>query len=163
MSDNLRPDEAARALDEVRQRQANVIEATMIPAWFYGAVGASNVALAVGLDVGGTVAVATGAVLFGLGIAGSVGWVTIGAQRAQLRNDLLGPLGILAIVALPALVVGVSVPVGFAAEAAGWRYPATAGTLVGLVLMLVGGPVLNRLLRRIMLANRTGSRLGAPR
>jgi hypothetical protein len=162
MSYNLRPDEAAQALGEVRQRQASVIEATMIPTWFYGAVGASNVALAAGLDVGGTVAVTTGAVLFGLGIAGSVGWVTVGAQRAQVGNKLLGPLGILAILALPALVVGVSLPVGFAAEAAGWDYPATAGTLVGLVLMVVCGPVLNRLLRRIMLANRTGSRLGAP-
>jgi hypothetical protein len=163
MGNNLRPDEAARALDEGRQQQANVIEATMIPTWFYGAVGASNVALAVGLDVGGAVAVTVGAVLFGLGIAGSVGWVTNGARRAQVRNDLLGPLGVLAIVALPALVVGVSVPVSFAAEAAGWDYPATAGTLVGLVLMVVCGPVLNRLLRRIMLANRTGSRPGAPR
>jgi hypothetical protein len=162
MSDNLRPDEAAQALGAVRQRQADVIEATMVPAWFYGVVGASNVALAVGLDVGGTVAVATGAVLFALGLAGSVGRVTIGAQRAQVRNELLGPLGILAIVALPALVVAVSVPVAFAAEAAGWGYPATAGTLVGLVLMMVGGPVLNRLLSRIMLANRTGSRLGTP-
>jgi hypothetical protein len=162
MGENVRPDEAARALDEVRQRQTGVIDATMIPSWFYGVVGASNVALAVGLDIGRPVAVATGAVLFGLGIVGSVGWVAVGARRVQLRNELLGPLGILAILALPALVVGVSVPVAFAAEAAGWDYPATAGTLIGLVLMVICGPVLNRMLRRIMLANRTGSRLGAP-
>jgi len=163
MGENVHPDEAARALDEVQRRQAGVIDATMVPTWFYAAVGASNVALAVGLDVGRPAAVVTGAVLFGLGIAGSVGWVAVGAQRAQVRNELLGPLGVLTIVALPLLVVGVSLPVGFAAQAAGSSYPATMGTLVGLVLMAVGGPVLNRLLRRIMLAHRTGSRLGAPR
>jgi hypothetical protein len=163
MSNNLRPDEAAQALDEVRQRQARVIEATMIPTWFYGAVGASNVALALGIDIDRPVSVVIGAVLFGLGIAGSVGWVAVStARRAQPHNSLLGPLGILAIVALPALVVGVSVPVAFAAEAAGWEYAATAGTLVGFVLMVICGPVLNRLLRRMMLANRTGGRLGAP-
>jgi hypothetical protein len=163
MSNDVRPDEASQALDEIRRRQARVIDETMIPTWFYGAVGASNVALAVGIDLGRPVAIATGAVLFGLGIAGSVGWVTVRvARRAQPHNRLLGPLGILAIVALPALVVGVSVPVAFAAQAAGWEYAATAGTLVGFVLMVVCGPVLNRMLRRIMLANRTGSGLGAP-
>jgi hypothetical protein len=163
MSYDVRPDEASQALDGIRQRQARVIDETMIPTWFYGAVGASNVALAVGVDIDRPVSVVIGAVLFGLGIAGSVGWVAVGtARRAQPHNRLVGPLGILAIVALPALVVGVSVPVAFAADAAGWHYAATAGTLVGFVLMVICGPVLNRLLRRIMLANRTGSRPGAP-
>jgi hypothetical protein len=162
MSYDVRPDEASQALDEIQQRQARVINETMIPTWFYGAVGASNVALAVGVDIDRPVTVVIGVVLFGLGIAASVGWVAVTtARRAQPHNRLLGPLGILAIAALPALVVGVSVPVAFAADAAGWDYAATAGTLVGFVLMVICGPVLNRLLRRIMLANRTGRRLGA--
>jgi hypothetical protein len=162
MSYDVRPDEASQALDEIQQRQARVISETMIPTWFYGAVGASNVALAVGVDIDRPVTVVIGVVLFGLGIAASVGWVAVTtARRAQPHNRLLGPLGILAIAALPALVVGVSVPVAFAADAAGWDYAATAGTLVGFVLMVICGPVLNRLLRRIMLANRTGRRLGA--
>ena len=41
-------------------------------------------------------------------------------------------------------------------QAAGVRYPATAGILLAGVFMVVGGPLLMRYLRRLMLENRAG-------
>jgi hypothetical protein len=51
----------------------------------------------------------------------------------------------------------VALPTAFAFQAAGMRYPATLGVLVGAILMVVGGPWLMRILQRLMLARRAGS------
>jgi hypothetical protein len=76
--------------------------------------------------------------------------------RGTDGHALLGPVGVLAILGFVAVVLAVSLPTAFALRAAGVRYPATGGVLAGAVLMVVGGPLLMRLLRRVMLANRSG-------
>jgi hypothetical protein len=80
-----------------------------------------------------------------------------GMRRTQPRNELLGPIGVLAILGFVATVLAVSLPTAFALQAAGVRYPGTLGVLVGAILMVLGGPWLMRLLQRIMLAKRAGS------
>lgn len=61
----------------------------MMRTWFYGVIGASNVALALGVDLDRPVTVVLGVVLFGPGIAGSVGVVIARtARRAQPGNKL---------------------------------------------------------------------------
>jgi hypothetical protein len=56
------------------------------------------------------------------------------------------------------LVVGTTLGVAFALQAVGVRQSATLASLVGAALMIAGGPVLTRILRRIMLDNQARSR-----
>jgi len=101
------------------------------------------------------IGIATAAFVFGILIV--TGRLVLGiVRRAQPRNDLLGPTGVLAILGFVAGILAVSLPTSFALKAAGVRYPATAGILLAGVFMVVGGPLLMRYLRRLMLDNRAG-------
>ena len=158
MHEELRPDEAARALTEIRQRQEQVIKLAIIPTWYWWAIAGLMVGFSAAIDSHRRLAVDIGTSLFVIGVLTATGWVVIGGlRRAQLRNELLGPIGVLAILGFVATVLAVSLPTAFALQAAGLRYPATLGVLVGAVLMVVGGPLLMRYLQRIMLAKRAGS------
>jgi hypothetical protein len=120
MTNDVRPDEAAGALDEIARRRAQVVDSSIVPAGFWWATSALMV------------------------------------RRAQPRTTLLGPAGVLAILGFVAAVLAVSLPTSFALDAAGVRYPATIGILPTAVCMVVGGPLLMRYLRRLMLTHRTG-------
>jgi hypothetical protein len=158
MHEELRPDEAARALTEIRQRQEQVIKLAIIPAWYWWAIAALMVGFSAAIDSHRPLAIGIGTSLFVIGVLTTTGWVVIGGlRRAQLRNELLGATGVFAILGFVATVLAVSLPTSFAFQAAGVRYPATRGVLVGAVLMVVGGPLLMRFLQRIMLAKRAGS------
>ena len=163
MNTHVGPDEAARALDDIQARQAHVIDWTMLPDWYWWAIGAATVAFGIGVDLDQAVTIAVGTMVFVLTSGASIAAVAIRGRRAPARNELLGPIGVLAIFGFAALVIGLSVLVGFALSAVDFGYPMTAGTAFGAALMVVGAPVLNRLLRGIMLANRTGNRAGTPR
>jgi hypothetical protein len=157
MNDRVRPDEAARALAEIGQRQEQVIKLTAIPRWFWWAVGVLTVGFSAAIESKRPVAIAIGTVVFALGIAATTSYVAIGGwRRAQVRNNLLGPGGALAIVSFVAVTVGVSLAVAFGSQAAGFDYPGTLGSTVGAVLMAIGGPLLTRHLHSVMLANRAG-------
>ena len=158
MHKDVQPDEAARALTEIGRRQEQVINLAIIPTWFWWAIAVLMVGLAAAVDSHRPVAIGVGTSLFVIGVLAVTGWVVINsARQAQLRNELLGPGGVLAILGFVAIVIGVSLPTAFALQAAGVRYPATVGMLVAAALMVIGGPLLTRHLRRIMLSHRTGS------
>jgi len=53
--------------------------------------------------------------------------------------------------------VGCTLGLAFGLRAAGVHYPATLACLAGGIALGLGGPVLMRALRRIMLGNRAGS------
>ncbi len=157
MNEPMRPDEAARALDEIGRRQEQVVAQATIPDWFWWAIAALMVLLAVVVDDRRPVVVGAGTAVYVIGMMLAVGRVVlVGQRRARLRNELLGPLGVLAILGLVALVLAVSLPISFALKAAGSTHPATIGVLAGAVVMVVGGPVLRRYLHRVMMANRSG-------
>jgi hypothetical protein len=158
MPEDLRPDEAARALTEIMQRQEQVIKLAIIPTWYWWTIAGLMVGFSAAIDSHRRLAVGIGTSLFVIGVLAATGRVVIrGLRRAQPRNELLGPTGILTILGFVAVVLAVSLPTAFALQAAGVRYPATLGVLVGGILMIVGGPLLTRFLQRIMLANRAGS------
>lgn len=158
MADEIHPDEAAGALREIARRREQVVALTIAPTWFWWAFPL--------LLIGFSVAVETGrppvGILFPaflLGNAIIVGGVLLWTvRRAKPRNNLLGRAGILVI---PGFVLGaqaVCSAVSFALKAAGVGYAQTWSTLLFGVFMVVGGPLLTRRLRRVMLKNPIGGR-----
>jgi hypothetical protein len=161
MSERVRPDEAARALAEVRRGQQHVIDLAMLPTWYWWVMAALMIGLSATVDEArhwpGVIAAA--AVAFSLGVTGATLYVTLRPwRRAQWRDQLLGTRGAMAIVGFVGLVVGGTLGAALSLEAAGVGRPATLGSLFGAVVMAAGGPVLTRVLRGIMLDNRTGGR-----
>jgi hypothetical protein len=159
MSQGLRPEEAAAALHEIGQRQEQVIRLAVIPTWYWWAIAVMMVGFAAAVDTQRSLAIGIGTAAFVIGVLATTGIVVVGAfRRAQVRGELLSAKGVVAILGFDAFVLGVSLPTAFALESAGVAHPATWGVLVGAVLMVTGGPILTRLLQRIMLANRIGNR-----
>jgi hypothetical protein len=159
MSEGLRPEEAAQALDEIGHRQEQVIRLAVIPGWYWWATAALMVGFAAAVDSHRPLAIGIGTTAFVIGVLATTGVVVVGGiRRAQVRGELLSPIGVLAILGLVAVVLAVSLPTAFALQAAGVGHSATWGVLVGGVVMVIGGPILTGFLRRIMLANRIGSR-----
>jgi uncharacterized membrane protein YkvI len=159
MTDQVRPEDAARALDEVGRRQEQVIRTTAIPTWFWWTIAALMIVLAVALDTGRQIAIGIGAAVFTVGVVAATSWIAFGARRrAQVRNDLLGPAGVGAILGFVALDLAVALPTAYALRAAGNHHAATLGVAAGGLVLVTGGPLLTRLLQRIMLARRDGGR-----
>ena len=77
--------------------------------------------------------------------------------RARLRDGLLDGRGVVAILGFVALIVGCTLGLAFGLRAAGVSHPATLACLAGGIALGLGGPVLMRMLRQIMLGNRAGS------
>ena len=158
MSGEMGPGEAARALDEIQRRQQQVIDLATIPGWYWWAVGALMVVLGVGVDVRTPVAIGITVSVFVVGMLSATGWV-VGRSflHAQPRNDLLDGRGVLAILGFVFLIVAGTLGIAFGLRAAGVSYPATLACLAGGLAMGVGGPMLMRFLRRVMLGNRAGT------
>jgi hypothetical protein len=149
------PDQAAQSLSEVRDRQRRAIAAGMIPTWYWWAVGLLVTMFCAGVESDRPALVTTATVIFGLGIATSVVIVATRA-KAQMRNDLLGTTGTLAIAGFTLATVAVTAGVSFALDAAGVAYPATLGSLVNAAILVIGGPILTRKLHAMAAARTIG-------
>jgi len=150
MSEGMQRDEASAGLAEIRATQDRLIRRVAVPGWYWAGVALLTVALGLVVDVGQAVAVAVAAVLFAVVVAGATGWVILGGGRVQVGRDLLGEAGAIRIVGFVAIVVVVSLAIGFALQALGWRYPATLATLVAAIGIAAGGPLLMRSLQASM-------------
>jgi hypothetical protein len=158
MSDEVSPAEAAQALADIQLRQQQVIDLATIPAWYWWAVGALMVVLAVGVDSHSPVVLGLTIPVFVIGMLAATGWVVGRAFRhAQIRNGLIDGRGVVAILGFVALIVAGTIGFAFGLRAAGSGHPATLACVVGGLVMGLGGPVLMRRLRAIMLSNRTGA------
>jgi hypothetical protein len=151
-------DEAADGLREISRRQQQVIETVLVPDWYWWTVGALVVALGAVVDTRQRGLIIAGVLAFVVCCVPLSLFVAIAARRAQVYSGLLGERGPVVIVFFDALVIGAGLAVAFALQAAGVSHPALLGTLVSALTMVVGGPLVMRALRRIMLANRSGSR-----
>ena len=159
MADQVRPEEAARALTEIGQRQEQVIRLAVIPTWYWWAIAILMVTFAAAVDTRQGLVVGIGTAVFVAGVVTTTGWVVLRAVgSAQPRNDLLGPGGVVAILGFVAVTVGVSLAAGLSLKASGVAHAATIAVSVAAVLLVVGGPMLMRHLQGRMLANRSGSR-----
>jgi len=159
MTDHVQPEEAARALTEIDQRQEQVIRLAVIPNWYWWVIAVLMVAFAAAVDSGQGLIVGIGTAVFVAGVLATTGWAVFRAVRsAQPRNDLLVPGGVVAILGFVAVTIGVSLAIAFILKASGVSYAATIGVSVTAVMLVVGGPMLMRYLQGLMLANRSGSR-----
>lgn len=151
-------DDAAHALAEIQRRQRQVIDQATVPSWYWWAVGALMVVLAAGVDTRTHAVLAAAIAVFVVGLLSATG-VVVSSQflQARLRNGLLDGRGVVAILGFVALIVGCTLGLAFGLRTAGVPYPATLACAAGGTALGLGGPVLMRMLRRIMLANRAGS------
>jgi hypothetical protein len=153
------PDNAASALAEIGRRQSQVIEAVLVPGWYWLAVGAAMVVIGAAADYRHTVVLAVAIPVAVVAIAALTGAMIFGFyRRVRIRDtELLGGRGAVAIVSLVGLIVGLTLGVGFGLRALGSPAPATIATTVGAAALAVGGPLLMRLLRRVMHGRRVGA------
>lgn len=159
MTDQIQPEEAARALAEIGQRQEQVIRRAIVPDWYWWAIGVLMVVFAAAVDTRQGLLLGIGTAVFVAGVLVTTARVVFRAVlSAQPRNDLLGPGGVVAILGFVALTVALSLAVGLVLKASGVAYAATIGVSATAVMLGVGGPILMRHLRGLMLANRSGSR-----
>jgi hypothetical protein len=159
MTDQVRPEEAARALTEIDERQEQVIRLAVTPNWYWWAIAVLMVAFAAAVDTRQSLIVGIGTAVFVAGVLATTGWAVFRAvHSAQPRNDLLGLGGVVAILGFVAVTIGVSLAVAFILKATGVSYAATIAVAVPAAMLVVGGPMLMRYLQGLMLANRSGSR-----
>ena len=145
--------DAVRELAEIDKRQVGVINAVLVPRWYWWAVGLLIVPIGIAADSHQRTATAVIAVLIALVIAGLSVWMISGAYPgARINSATLGGAGAIYIVGFVWLVVGVSLVVAFGLQAAGIAYPGTIGTVLAAVMLIVGGPILMSRLRRSMVA-----------
>jgi len=155
---DLHADEAAEALAEIQRCQQQVIDQATVPGWYWWSVGALMVVLAVGVDTRTPAVLGVAVAVFVVGLLSATG-VVVRSQflRARLRDGLLDGRGVVAILGFVALIVGCTLGLAFGLRAAGVSHPATLACLAGGIALGLGGPVLMRMLRQIMLGNRAGS------
>jgi hypothetical protein len=159
MPDQIGPQEAARALTEIGQRQEHVIRLAVVPNWYWWAIAVLMVAFATAVDTGQGLFVGIGTAVFVAGVLITTGAMVFRAVRsAQPRNDLLGPGGVVAILGFVAVTISVSLAIAFTLTASGVSYAVTIGVSVTAMMLVVGGPMLMGYLQGRMLANRSGSR-----
>jgi hypothetical protein len=158
MNRPLRPDEAANALAEIGRQQEKAIDAVLVPAWYWWVVAAGMVAIGAAVDTHSATVLAVVIPVAVVVIAGLTLAMIFGAyRRVRVRDrELLGGPGALAIVGFTWLIVGLTLGLAFGLRAAGAHWPATIATVVGGAALIIGGPLLMRVLRRIMLGNRAG-------
>jgi FtsH-binding integral membrane protein len=159
MSGYVQPDEAASALSGIREQQKQVIDAVLVPAWYWWAVAAGMVVIGAATDTRRVAVLAVAIPVAVIIIAAlTLGMIFGTFRRAQVRSaELLGNRGALLIVGFVWLVVGLTLGIGFGLRAAGAPEPATIATAIGGAALAAGGPAIMRRLRTIMLANRAGS------
>ena len=144
-------DEAARGLAEIEARQAAAVKRVLVPGWYWWAVAVGMVLLGLVVDTQGRPLVVVSALVFAVAVAALSVWAIAGGLTgARARSELLGPEGAAGIVLLDLVVVGAAVAFALLTRYLGWRFPGTAGTALGAMLLVAGGPILMRRLERVM-------------
>jgi hypothetical protein len=156
MVERIAPADAARALAEIGRRREQVIRQAIIPNWFWLAIGASMLALTAGVEVWHGILRAVGIIVFVIGVLTTVGAVVVRVVRvAPPRRGLVDPRAampmLIGIGTFTAVVVGVTLAIGFSLKLAKVSYPATITVAAAALLLAIGGPMLMRYLTDVIL------------
>src|SRR6478672_5701563 len=145
MSNAIEPGDAGRALEEIGRREGQVIDAAIVPAWYWWVVAAASVGLGVVVDGHSATAITLAAVVYALGIAALTAWVIVGGvRRVKVSEALLGPEGAALIVGFVGIIVVGTIALAFVLRAAGSSMPATSAPVACGAAPVVRGPVLLR-------------------
>ena len=159
MSGQPDPGDAAAALAEIHDRQGEVIDGVLVPAWYWWAVAVPMVGLGLVVDGGNGLAIGAAAVAFAAFTAVLTGWMIVsGVNGVKVSEALLGPRGAAEIVVFVLAVVAGAIGVAFLAAAARAPMPATIATAVAAAALVIAGPILMRRLRSVMRERRIGAR-----
>jgi hypothetical protein len=149
------PASATEALAEIHARRDQVVTATLVPHWYWPALGGLMVAFTAAVETHRPWVVAVGSVAYVIGLAAVVGRVVV-RHRAQVRTRLIGVHGATTIALYVLVLVALGIGTGFAAEAAGLAWPATIGVATTAGAMTATGLPLMRYLRRVMITRPLG-------
>ncbi|MFC7533900.1 hypothetical protein [Actinoplanes sp. GCM10030250] len=149
------PVDAEIALAEMQARRAQVVDTNLVPPWFWYSIGGLMVLFVAAVESEINWLVAAGSVVYALGL-GALIFAVVRKARVQVRPELIGVRGALAITAFTVVLVATGVALGFTLEALGVPLPATLGCLPVAVGLALGGPRLMAYLRRVMLSRPLG-------
>jgi hypothetical protein len=149
MTEYVHPAEAQRALDEIRDRQRQVVAGTPIPGWFWAATAGLMVTFTAGIESRTPLFIAIVVPVFAIGLAATVLGVVL-KSRAQVRGSYLGRPGAMTIVGFVLAAVAAGLVTGLGLALAGFDWPATAGNAAAGLVLVIGGPLLMRRLGHIM-------------
>ena len=136
MSGHPQPEEAASALAGIRRQQEQVINAVLVPAWYWAAVGVFMVAIGAAVDSRRTVVLAVVIPVAVIALVAMTGVMIFGAYRgAQVGSELLGERGAVYIIGFVWLVVGLTLGCAFGLRAVGAPWPATIATALHGVML----------------------------
>jgi hypothetical protein len=159
MTNAIEPGEAGTALAEIRRREHQVVDAAIVPTWFWWAIAIASVALGAIVDARNGVAIGAAAVVYAIGVTVLALWVGLGGvRRVKVHEGLLGAEGAGLIVGFVGIVVPSTIALAFVLEAMGVAQAGTISTLACGAALVVGGPMLMRRLRLVMLRHGAGPR-----
>ncbi|MCY1143278.1 hypothetical protein OWR29_35230 [Actinoplanes sp. Pm04-4] len=147
--------DAELALAEVRSRREQVVGANLVPGWFWPTIGVLMLLFVAAVESARPWLVAAGTVVYVLGL-GTLIVAMVRRSRVQVRNNLIGARGGLAIAAFTLVLVAVGIGLGFALETLGVPAPATLACVPVAAGLASGGPALMSYLRRVMLTRPLG-------
>jgi hypothetical protein len=146
--------EAAAELAEIQRRHEQVIKTVLVPVWYWWAYAIVLIAYGVGRDIGDP---AVKAIVITLAVLAMVvlSGVMIPEVRRRVKVHLDPQPQARAIAAVVGLIIVVTVVTGFTAialVAARVPYPVTIACAAGGAVLVIAGPLVNRYLHRLMLA-----------
>jgi len=143
------PTDAELALAEVRARRSQVIDANIIPDWFWSAIGVLIVLFVAAVESRRPWLIAIGSCAYAIGLTTTL-LLVIRRSRVQVRPALIGVSGFATIFGFTIVLVAIGVGLGLGLQAAGVRRPATIAVIPVAIGLAAGGPLLMRHLRRVM-------------
>jgi len=156
--------EAAAELAEIRREQEQVIKTALVPAWYWWAYAVAIVAYGVGRDSGGTAVKATVITLAVLAmVVLSAVMIPEVHRRVKVHLDPQPQARLTA--AVIGLIILVTLVTGFTAIAlvdARVPYPVTIACAAGGAVLVIAGPLVNRYMHKLMLAQARQQISGAP-
>jgi hypothetical protein len=145
--------EAAAGLAEIQRRQQHVIKAALVPVWYWWVMAAAVVAIGAARDSHDRVVLAITIPLAVPVIAGLVIATIPGVRRRVRVHGAVIPAA-QAAVAIPGLILlvdGVTIATSASLTKNHVPHPLTIGYAAGAAILVIGGPLLNRYLGRLML------------
>ena len=162
MSDPIEPADAARALDEIERRRAQVIRRRIFPRWYWWAHAALLLGFIVALQSGNTVVTWLGVGLYTVAAISIDRPVSRAARAAAPRRGLGGPgearRTLIGIACFLLCLLGVLVTTALSLRAAGVRYAVIIAGTITAVLFAVGGQLLVRWSTNVQVRRSGGKR-----